>query len=331
MTSDFGQGVSSAPSVLRGVHRFRTPVAILLGAGLVLATVVVRPNDVTGVYPRRFWASKIQWKECADVVVAGDSRVYRGLSPAEMSRHLDACRVFNYSFSSAGYSELYLEAVEKLLDRQARRRIVVLGISPYSLTPAAARRNGFKESIEAPPDLILSLNLDAFFRRVEPMPPEEFFRVFLPTRRGMHYYEEYLEDGWVAGSKVPENPSEALSLYSDIFKGNTVDAAMIDTVLRFVRKWRAEGIEVYAFRVPTCREMVALENRISGFDEPTLVADFAAAGGTWIPLDQEGYVTYDGSHLRRDAALKLSADVATFIREHSGPAVATTPAAARGP
>jgi hypothetical protein len=52
----------------------------------------------------------------------------------------------------------------------------------------------------------------------------------------------------------------------------------------------------------------------SGFDEKTFVVRFEAAGGIWLNLDQTAYHTYDGSHLREDAAVELSGDVARLMR-----------------
>ena len=47
-----------------------------------------------------------------------------------------------------------------------------------------------------------------------------------------------------------------------------------------------------------------------GFDREAFVRDFRAAGGIWLDVDQDGYRTYDGSHLVRSSAEKLSRDLA---------------------
>lgn len=81
------------------------------------------------------------------------------------------------------------------------------------------------------------------------------------------------------------------------------------------RQWTAQGIRVYAFRVPSSLAMVALEDQMSGFDEATFVEQFKAAGGIWFSIPLEPYHSYDGSHLTKQAALQLSADLARLIKQ----------------
>jgi hypothetical protein len=58
--------------------------------------------------------------------------------------------------------------------------------------------------------------------------------------------------------------------------------------------------------------MVALEAERSDFDEPAFAEAFERAGGAWLRFSGS-YHSYDGSHLREDAARALSRDVATVI------------------
>jgi hypothetical protein len=81
------------------------------------------------------------------------------------------------------------------------------------------------------------------------------------------------------------------------------------------RLWNSRGIDVYAFRVPSSQAMVELENQMSGFDEAAFVEQFTSAGGIWFSIPLEPYHSFDGSHLTKQAALKLSADLATLIRK----------------
>ncbi|RPJ22536.1 MAG: hypothetical protein EHM35_18135 [Planctomycetaceae bacterium] len=82
-----------------------------------------------------------------------------------------------------------------------------------------------------------------------------------------------------------------------------------------VSGWTGKGIRVYAFLVPSCREMVELEERDSGFNQDQFVQDFEKAGGTWIDMDPCRYDSFDGSHLGREAALQFSRDLAERIHE----------------
>jgi len=49
-----------------------------------------------------------------------------------------------------------------------------------------------------------------------------------------------------------------------------------------------------------------LENEISGFNEKEVKQRLNKIGVHWIMLKNEDYLSYDGSHLHYDSALKLS-------------------------
>ena len=53
-------------------------------------------------------------------------------------------------------------------------------------------------------------------------------------------------------------------------------------------------------------------------DERALAEKLRQAGGVWIYLDPKGYRSYDGSHLMRSSALKLSEELARRIAGHEG-------------
>jgi len=298
-------------SALAPPWRHRMLATIMLSSALVAATIAFGPSDVSGVYPAKFWLDKAHWRAMADVVLAGDSRTYRALSPAHMSHILGNIRILNFGFASVGYSPQYLAAIQEVLDPVSPRKVVVLGVTPYSLTPKASRRNDFTENRLRPPRSTLDDILIPVVFRLEPM---SLRKIPLPFVGASHYYEEFHPDGWVASRRVPERPGEAVGIYNGIFKGNTVDPRIQEGLVDQVGRWSRSGIRVYAFRPPTCQEMIDVENKRSGFDERALAAQFEAAGGTWLNADQTAYHTYDGSHLRRDAALTLSEDVARLIR-----------------
>ena len=74
-------------------------------------------------------------------------------------------------------------------------------------------------------------------------------------------------------------------------------------------------ISVYGFIPPSCREMYEMEDRISGFNEKEFISRFEAAGGVWIDIDPGGYHSFDGSHLRDDAALEYKHDFSMKLLE----------------
>jgi len=87
----------------------------------------------------------------------------------------------------------------------------------------------------------------------------------------------------------------------------------LDRVLAYVQKWRAAGIVVYGVRLPVDDRTTTIEDAKSGFVEEDFVARFERAGGVWIVLGKGPYETYDGSHLCRHAALRLSGELSRAI------------------
>ena len=264
-----------------------------------------------------FWARKMRWRGQFDMVLAGDSRVYQGLSPAIMARHLPARRIGNFGFKGTGYGEEYLARLPQLLDPRSSQRAIVLGVSPGSLTEASATRNGFLEWHRMTPLEVWNASqpesvayffapytiddLSALLRGRKPR---------LPAPRVV-VRETYHTDGWVACSAIRENPREALEGYR--MRLEPVSETVTNRLVGAIPNWTDAGIRVYAFRPPTTAEMAALEEERSGFDEEQVAGRISDAGGVWITIANGNYRSYDGSHLSDDGARRLSQDLALAI------------------
>lgn len=292
--------------------KHRLAVTLVLAVVSLALTVICAEHDVTGLPTDVFWENKINWQACADCVLAGDSRVYVGVSPAAMSPELRGRRIVNYGFNACGYDRAYLSAIARVLDPAGHRPTIILGITPHSLTRRATARSEFLRRINKPAGgpmywetLVWQFRPFALANAVVPL---------FPDCRAEHYYRHYVADGWAAASHVPEDPRLSLPRYRRTFTAQRVDPQMIEAALRYVRAWTAQGVRVYAFRPPTTRKMVELEDALSGFREDEFVARFTDAGGVWLDIEQFGYATYDGSHLRWDAAEQFSRDLARAIR-----------------
>lgn len=306
----------------RGLLRCRATQTVVLAGVMLLAMGLLRDHEEFGLPPDLFWRMKVDWNGCADIVLAGDSRVYRAVSPEAISAGLGNCRVLNYGFSANGYCSEYLAGLERVLDPQSQRRTLVLGISPHSLTPNAIKENGYLHTLrrqrqEAAPatEALLAGYCPGVLHFFKPMSFSEALRTALGIghHKKMRYISHYRLDGWVPGRQIPETGGQAIKRYAGIFEKNRICPDDIDGLLAAVKGWTARGIKVYAFRPPSSAEMVELENACSGLDEAKFVRDFQAAGGQWIAVDQARYHSYDGSHLRDDAAEQFSHDLARQI------------------
>ena len=288
----------------------RTVVTLALAATLILAIGSSRHVDQTGVGRSPSLVMKALWRDCADIVLAGDSRVHRALSPAAMQAYFPGLRILNYAFPGVAYADDYLSAVEGVLARDSTRKIVVLGICPRALTQGAARQSTFEEyttKTKREKQMILRFGqLQYIFR------PFRMRHNPRPSRRYRHYYR----DGFAACYNVPEEPESVLRSYSRIFDPQDlgpVDPEITKQLLRAVTRWRGRGIEVYGFRPPTIPEMVAIENEHAKFDERLFAAQFEKAGGTWLTIEDENYVAGDACHLHPEGAVRVSREISERI------------------
>ena len=309
LTSRLGQ--------VRTVLRDRSVVALLLTAAIVGGIFLARHQKKSALHVDQFWALKASWEHCADVVLTGDSRVYIGLSPEAMRQGLPGRTILNFGFSANGYSKEYLQRARNVL-RPDGSRIIVLGISPNSLSIKAQGNNGFTQVMKdfgsqkewgAAADL-----RTAVYVLAEPLTFDSAVSELVHWNNYRPLTFDYYADGWMRAHKMQDDYGDVPIIAAGLLKSDKKAApAVIDGLLEQVRQWRKEGVRVYAFRVPTSPEMYDLENRLSEFNEQTFTSGLEQAGGVWIPMDQTTYHSWDGNHLRYDAAIQMSQDLARKI------------------
>ncbi len=308
-TSRFGR-------TIRNALRNRSVVALVLTAAAVGGIFLVRHQSKQTMTPDEYWAMKASWRHCADVVLTGDSRVNIGASPQAMRPALPGRTILNFGFFGNGYTAEYLQRARSVL-REDGSRIIVLGITPISLTSHTQSDNKF---IQAMKDFAsgkrwgladdLQAEIDAL---AEPLTFENAVNAVVHWNKVQSHSNDYRPDGWMEVQRKRGDYTTVLNDYAAMFENDKAEPAVIDRLLEHVRQWRKEGVRVYAFRVPTSREMYDMENRSSGFDERTFTAGLERAGGVWIAMDQTAYDSYDGSHLRYDDAIRMSRDLAAKI------------------
>lgn len=260
-----------------------------------------------------FWVLKTHQPPRYDVVMAGDSRTYRGASPSAMRVALPTLRVLNFGYSSGGLASPLLEAAAAKLD-PAGARVIVLGVSPFSLTPMAAENGHFKSFLHQDPRLYepspWAAGMQRYFDPIIDSPALALQREINAPPEGLYYHEDFFDDGWVGSWTRPEDPTRAIKDYQETFAKTRVSPAVAGELFEQVRHWTDAGIQVFAFRPPTTQAMVALENEVSGYDEVEVAARLTQAGAVWLDFSSASYRTYDGSHLHQAAAAAFSLDLA---------------------
>jgi hypothetical protein len=264
----------------------------------------------------RFWIMKTHYQYDLDMIIMGDSRAYRGISPESMNSVLKGWKILNFGYSSGGFNPLIYKEAEKRLNPESNKRTILLAITPYSLTPLAEKNEHFLQEKYRKREYI--------YEKIYFKPMLDFFSPLTPREvlSSMHimnpenlrqYIQEYHDDGWVASYTLPDNPSWALEAYESEFDKNIVSPEIISALMKQVEEWTEKGIKILAFRVPTTLDMVNLENEKSAFNEKAFTDEFEKAGGVWLNIPIEPYHSYDGSHLHRNSAEKLSKDLARKI------------------
>jgi hypothetical protein len=269
----------------------------------------------------RLWIFKTHSTKKYDCVVTGDSRVYRGISASAIEQKLPGLTVFNFGYSSGSFSPFMLDKIESKLDHNAKRPIIVIGVTPYSLTPKASADQHIREQLGKKREEIWEyLYFEPLKKIFEPFSVQAMYESRKRRKDSVaapyYHQESYYREGWVASWKIPADPKAALPGYVKDFTDNTVSQQAIDTLINRVRLWRRAGIEVYGFRPPTTIDMVKLEKDLSGFDEIAFVEKFQNAGGSWIDLSVTDYESYDGSHLTKRSAIEVSEKIGEYIRNN---------------
>ena len=305
---------STLGRALAGLVRDRTFKTLVLAVVLIGAMGSLRPDKPRGVYPKRLWARKISWHQSADAVLAGDSRVLGGVSPAEMRKTLGDWRILNYGFASNLYVPEYLEALESLLDASSPTRVILLGITPHSLTEDPDVTGQFAELKGlSRGQIYMDIHLAPISSFVEYMSFRDALHGLIPSLGEGRTEKTLHPDGWLAYRRDPPGKKRELKKYYRMYEKSRVSAEMVEELNRYVTRWSQSGIRVYGFLMPSCREMVELEEQYSGFEQQQFVEGFEKAGGIWIEVDPSAYDSFDGSHLQSPSALQFSHDLAQRI------------------
>jgi hypothetical protein len=297
---------------------YRTYIAIGLSALLIGLVALLRPPD-DGSETRaragidRYWLIKAKNPNKYNIIVLGDSRIYRGISPYTLEEQLQGMKAFNLGFSSGGLNKEMFKAAEKMLDKDSPHKILLLGVTPWALTDESAQNVLFRQESHRPWSAVVE-RIYLYDYIVDFYPYEFVTALKNRAKSKVKYDSKYHDNGWVSSRKIPEDTTEALQPYQEQLEQFKTSQILTNELVDQVRQWNKEGIKVYAFRPPTTQAMQDLEQRLSGFDQEAFITAFEQAGGVWINLDRSQYHSYDGSHLNDTSAVRLTGHVATVIK-----------------
>ncbi|MCH2045357.1 MAG: hypothetical protein MK212_14670 [Saprospiraceae bacterium] len=265
---------------------------------------------------KEFWIKKTHDGTRKNIIVAGDSRTYRGVSTAkilaelgEKGKELSAA---NLGYSSAGFGDNYLDYIDQRIQKNtAEKRLIILGLTPWSLTAKACINEQYEQYKAATYiEQFKAFYLNNYIN-FEPYKPTEFWEISQhPSTSDFYnnqeYYEQFHTDGWIASYRLPLDSMRAVGDYTKVFTESKIDPARLEAVFQKVETWIGQGIKVIAFRPPTTYAMENLEDSLSGYDEQTTIRKLRKLGVDYLETNNEDFLSYDGSHLHYESAESLS-------------------------
>lgn len=273
-------------------------VLILTIVGTIVLLLVNPERFSSESSKQHLWTTKTHSEKVYDIVVYGDSRVYRGFSTKDFLGDSElSC--FNFGYSSGSFSERMLEFCESKLSLNPKRRLI-FGITAHSFTEDAFKDEHFLQEVNRSSfDILLKKYKSGVLKRFDPISPKDIFGF-------SDNVETFHTDGWVSTSNTIMDTTSGLESYIKVFTDNPIAAKAITNFMKFVQVQVGKGVEVFAYRPPTMRSMDQLEDRLSGFDFNDFIDQFEKAGGKWVQVNREAYKTYDGSHLTIESTKNLS-------------------------
>lgn len=292
----------------------KLPAALGLSIVLIVCIKAFLPEPFKNRdVQKEFWVTKTHVDEKFNVAVGGDSRVYRGFS-TEIFEKKTAASAYNFGYSSAGWSEEYLNFLVGKLDTTKSNATLILGLSPHSFTDRGANNKHFSTFTSLSDfEVFRGTELSKYLKEFAPYTPEELVKTLLNIPDETMYFEDFRSGGWVHSHKLPEDSTSAIPSYKKTFQSNhlnpEIEADFVDYLKRLIQE---NNIRVIAYRSPTTDQMESIEDSMSGFDEAKLKQQLQAIGVEWIDFKSGQFRSYDGSHLHYEGAIQLTTELADY-------------------
>jgi hypothetical protein len=291
-------------------------ITLAIAATLVTALSFVLPKDAEKYLSELFWTRKTFAPAKYNVVIMGDSRVYRGLSPEIMESHLPGLKVLNFAYSNGGLNQTMFVAAEKKLAQNDKPKVIVMGISANAISGYSAGNQQYQQELNRPREEIFErIYFNPLRYWFSATSPEKLKNHFSETKETAFYRNKYFMNGYVESEKFPADTMEAIPSYTKDFTNYKVTPENLSDLFKQVKKWTDSGIIVAGFTPPVSQPMQMLEDTLGLFDITTIKTGFEKASGYWIDIEPTQYKTYDGSHLTIESAKQLTNTVGNEIEK----------------
>lgn len=278
-------------------------VRLLIFTLLCSALIVLRPITWDSWTKKELhFVNKTHTTEKFDIVAVGDSRVNIGIVPSVIENKT-GLRVLNFGYSAAGLTQdLINDAVDKL-DPNGEKMLLV-GISPASLGLERCQNESYYQwkNLSLFDRWKVSF-LNEYMGYFDPIKPIDFVYAVMGRKQGL--YTEYYENGWRSVELYPRD-TRSLVGYTQVLTKDPISLEVVESLLISLEECSKEGIEVYAFRVPSIPEMWQLENDLSGFDTLGIPEKVERTSARWINIQNREYESVDASHLDLESSYRFT-------------------------
>jgi hypothetical protein len=262
---------------------------------------------------KQVFVHKVWTKKKYDLLIAGDSRIYRGISTKPFEDELGV-NALNLGFSSGQFEDHMFDLIDEKLIKNSGNRTIILGITPNSLF-SSSYPNGHIRRIKNYKDeevleYLYLLDFKKYFGSVGDV---NIHQKLFSDHQNNYIIEPKKDEGWIASDYHHRLPNHALKSYGDVLRGKSLDSTILENFYSKIEEWVNEGIEVYGFIPPSSPNIETLERSLTDFNDQAIIKEFINSGGKWIRLENY-YQSYDGSHLAEKDALRLSKDLANKIK-----------------
>ena len=202
-----------------------------MAAGLVARLSFIVPKNAEKYLSEVFWSRKTYAQADYDVVILGDSRTYRGLSPAIIESHFPGLKVLNFAYSNGGLNPTMFAAGEYKLARNEKPKIILLGVSANTVTGYSAPNTQYLQEISRPrEELIERLYLNPVQYWFSATSPEKLKEHFSVKKETAYYKHKYFMNGYVESDKFPIDTLEAIPSYTKDFTHYKVEPEYLETL-----------------------------------------------------------------------------------------------------
>jgi hypothetical protein len=297
---------------------FDKKVLFILFVSMVLAVIiaVLTDHEMDDEKSKALFIHKTHTREKYNLIIAGDSRIYRGVS-AKIAGEILGMKAINLGYSSGGYGKEMFDLIDKLIDLSSDKKILILGITPLTITDLGSDNGHIKRVLDTKKETILEyeylFSIKNFFA---PTSPNRIRKNIKEKYYNKYHQEMYIEEGWIASWYNTPFPYLALKEYKKTFSETHISEIVIQNLYLKIKEWRNKGIEVYGFFVPSSVNMVELEKNLGKFKADEFFKGFIDSGGKWIDIEAS-YSSYDGSHLDKESAIRISKEIAQKVKQQN--------------